>query len=201
VTTREPASISTEPRAGFVAVGRVLGAWGVRGLLRLSSLTDFPDRFAPGSALWLRGERRLVEQSHWRRDSPIVKLTGIDDPEVAAAARGELVEIPESDLHTLPEDSYYEHQLIGLSVYSGDGAEIGTVTGLLPTGANDVLVVAGTAGEYLLPMIDDVVKKVDLEGRRLVVELLEGLSPVARSLPKRRPAKHGRRPVAPEAGI
>jgi 16S rRNA processing protein RimM len=178
----------------------VLGAWGVRGLMRLNSMTDFPDRFAPGSALWLRGERRLVEQSHWRRASPIVKLSGIDDPEVAAAARGELVEIPESDLHTLPEDAYYEHQLIGLSVYS-DGAEIGTVTGMLPTGANDVLVVAGIAGEYLLPMIDDVVKQVDLDGRRLVVELLEGLSPVAPSSPKRRLAKHGRRPAAPEAGL
>jgi 16S rRNA processing protein RimM len=178
-------------------VGQVLGAWGVRGAVRLVSLTDFPERFAKGSRLWFRGEPHVVEQSHWRKESPIVKLSGIDDPETAAAARSQLIEIPESALHPLAVDEFYQHQLIGLSVASGDGVEIGVVTALLPTGANDVLVVKGQAGEYLLPMIDDVIKHVELESGRMLIDLLEGLEPVARApAVKQRPIRRRRRPAA-----
>ena len=180
-----------------MAVGRVLGAWGVHGAVRLESLTDFPDRFAVGARLWIDGEVRIVEHCHWRRGTPIVQLSGIDDPGVARALRGSLVELPEAELHPLGEDEYYQHDLIGLVVTTSSGAEIGRVVSLVPTGANDVLAVEGEAGQYLLPLIEDVVRRVDLSGGTIVVELLDGLAPQpARAFAGTRPPSRRRRPPA-----
>jgi 16S rRNA processing protein RimM len=172
-----PASTSTEPREGFVAIGRVLGIWGVRGALKIEPLTDFPDRFDAGAHVWLAATDRTVESSHARRGALIVKLSGIDSPEEARALRGALIELPEADLHPLGEDEFYQHDLIGLEVRTQAGEVLGEVAELLPTGANDVLVVQGPAGEWLLPLIEDVVQDVDLATREVVVELLPGIEP------------------------
>jgi 16S rRNA processing protein RimM len=183
---RVPASTSTEPREGFVAIGRVLGTWGVRGALKLESLTDFPDRFDPGARLWLGGMERLVESRHTRAGREIVKLTGIDSPEDAESFRGAVIEIPEAELRPLGEDEFYQHDLIGLSVRERSGELLGTVSALLPTGANDVLVVVGPAGEWLLPLIEDVVTFVDLAGGEVRVELLPGIEPRPAKAAKKR---------------
>jgi 16S rRNA processing protein RimM len=175
----------------------VLGAWGVRGALKVEPLTDFPERFARGAQLWLEGEPRRVEHSHAVRGSVIVELSGLDRRELAASLRGRLLELPESELHALGEDEYYQHDLIGLRVRSEAGEELGRVIGLLPTGANDVLVVNGVRGEYLLPLIADVVQRVDVAGGEIVVELLEGLEPQPPRAPSPRPSPdpgRGRRP-------
>lgn len=182
-----PVSISnSEPRPGYVAVGRVQGTWGIHGALRVQSLTDFPDRFTVGATLWLGDEPHRVERSHIHRGAVIVKLSGLDDPDVARSLRGSVLEVPESELHELGEDEYYQHDLIGLHVLTTAGEEIGRVTELLPTGANDVLVVRGERGEYLLPLIADVVRAVDLAAGQVSVELLPGLEPMAPRPPRRK---------------
>ena len=71
---------------------------------------------------------------------------------------------------------YYHHQLIGLNVESDQGQELGTLTGILETGANDVYVVTDSAGkEILLPAIPPVILEVDMGGQRMLVHILEGL--------------------------
>jgi 16S rRNA processing protein RimM len=175
----------------------VLGAWGAHGALRLEPLTDFPDRFATGAHLWVDGERRKIEHSHWLRGTPVLKLAGIDGRETAAALQGSLAEIPEAELHALAEDEYFQHDLIGLRVFDAGGVSLGSVTALLPTGANDVLVVEGEAGQYLLPLIEDVVKQVSLANGTITVELLAGLEPEAPKTSKARAARRPPRPPAP----
>jgi 16S rRNA processing protein RimM len=180
---RKPAG-PAEPRAGFVAVARVLGAWGARGAVRLESLTDFPERFALGAHLWLDGELRPVQHSHWRRDGVVVQFGGVDSREAASALRGALIELPDAELHPLADGQFYQHDLIGLMVQNPAGDELGRVTQLLATGANDVLVAEGPAGEYLIPMIEDVVVRVDVGAGAIAVDLPNGLEP--------RPAPAGR---------
>jgi hypothetical protein len=104
------------------------------------------------------------------------------------------VEWPEGDLPVLGEGVYYQHDLIGLSVQTEDGDLLGSVATLLPTGANDVLVVRGERGEYLVPLIDDVVHRIDLETQTVIVELLPGLepTPVAREHQRGRRARRTR---------
>ncbi|MEN9616023.1 MAG: Ribosome maturation factor RimM, partial [Chloroflexota bacterium] len=70
---------------------------------------------------------------------------------------------------------YFIHQLIGLTVADEAGTEIGRLTEVIQTGSNDVYVVNGPKGEILLPVIPDVIKNVDLDGRSMTVHLLPGL--------------------------
>jgi 16S rRNA processing protein RimM len=179
-----------------VAVGRVLRPWGLRGDLKVESLTDFPDRFEPGARLWLNGVEREVERARWQKGALYLKLSGIDEPSAAEAVRDLLLEIPEQELHELDTDEYYHHQLVGMAVHTSDGAELGTVAEVLSPGGNAVLVVRGAGGEVLLPFIDDVIQSVDVKAGRIRVDVPDGLieEPSARHGRRRHPPSRRHRP-------
>jgi 16S rRNA processing protein RimM len=166
-----------EPSEGYVAVGRVAAPRGVQGELKVEPLTDFSERFDPGQTLWAAGVRREVETSRRHRRQVLLKLSGIDSTHDAEALRGALLEIPASELAALEDGQYYRFQILGMTVQDAGGHDLGTVVDIVHTGANDVYVVHGPQGELLIPAIDDVVRKVDVERRRMVVELMEGLRP------------------------
>jgi 16S rRNA processing protein RimM len=129
------------------------------------------------------GERRTIESARWQKGLVYLRLSGIDDREAAAELGGRLLAIPESELEPLPEGQYYRFQLIGLSVVSREGEELGRVTEVLSTGANDVYVVHGDRGEFLLPATDQVVREIDLETGRMLIDVLPGLLPQPRRKP------------------
>ena len=155
---------------GYVAVGWIAAPWGVRGDLKVQPLTDFPERFQRGAALWVRGRRIEVQRSRWSRGFVYLSLSGIDSRNAAEELRGALLEVRERDLTPLPEGQYYRFQVIGLEVRTPEGRSLGRVADILSTASNDVYVVRGGPQELLIPAIEDVVKEVNLEGGRLVVE-------------------------------
>jgi 16S rRNA processing protein RimM len=187
-----------EPREGYVAAGRVLRPWGLRGHVKVEPLTDFPERFERGARLWLDGVERTVEHARSQTGYLYLKFSGIDDVADAEPYRGLLLEVAEAELPPLDQDEYYHHQLVGLRALSVDGDELGTVTEVLRTGSNAVLVVHGPRGEVLLPFIDDVVKNVDLSSGSVSIELIEGMlaEPVERPvrIPPHRHHARRRRP-------
>jgi 16S rRNA processing protein RimM len=157
-----------------VSVGRVVSAHGIRGDLKVESLTDFPERFRAGSRLWLEGVPRTVERSRQQGKMLVVKLEGIDSRTQAEAQRGKQLMVPQ--VRAIEQESvYYLHDIIGLQVVEESGNALGEVVDVLATGSNDVYVVRGGRGEVLLPALDDVVKEVDLRARRMVVDVPEGL--------------------------
>ena len=168
---------------GYVAMGRVGAPWGVRGAVRVLPLTDRRGQLAAGRTVTVAGERRTIESARWQKGMVYLRLSGIEDREAAAEFRDRLLAIPESELEPLPEGQYYRFQLIGLAVISTDGEELGRVTEVLSTGANDVYVVRGERGELLLPATGEVVRKIDLETGRMVIEALPGLLPQPRRKP------------------
>ena len=95
--------------------------------------------------------------------------------EQAAGLQGAVVEVPEREVSPLQEGCYYYFQIIDLQVYTTQGEWLGTVRDVLSTGANDVYVVQGGEREVLIPALDDVVVEVDVERRRMTVDLPEGL--------------------------
>lgn len=104
----------------------------------------------------------------------VVKLSGVDDRNASEALRGKLLEVPEADLMALPADTYFQHQVVGLTAMTTDGTKLGAVIEVLRTRSNDVYVVRGVR-EYLIPAISDVIKVVDLQNGRLVIEPIPGL--------------------------
>jgi 16S rRNA processing protein RimM len=105
----------------------------------------------------------------------LVSFYGINDPETALKYRGAILNADKSLLPALQKEEYFYEQLIGLTVYTTDGNALGTVSDIFETGSNDVYVVKTPHKEYLIPAIHDVIKEINLEERRITIQILEGL--------------------------
>lgn len=170
-----PPPWSSEPR--FVVVGRVLRPHGVRGELRVEILTDYPERLPSHRVLYIGPEPTpyQVEGIRFHRGAALIKLAGCDDRNAAEELRGQWVQIPIEAAVPLEEGEYYHFQVVGVEVVTTEGEPLGRVAEVIETGANDVYVVHGPRGEVLIPAIEDVVRELDLEARRMIVEILPGL--------------------------
>ncbi len=159
----------------FLIAGKVLAPWGVKGEVKVELMTDFPERFAPSRQVYIDGYPMTIERSRWHNKRMVIKLATIDRFEDAERLRGRYLEIPRSQLYSLPQGHYYQFQLIGLEVWSDKGEPLGNIAEILTTGSNDIYLVRGHHGEFLIPAIEDVVKSVELEQGRIVIELIDGL--------------------------
>lgn len=167
---------SAEPR--FLAVGRISRPHGVRGEVRVELLTDTPERFEWLDAVYV-GEvnprRVAIDTVRYHQGIVLLRLAGYPTRTEAEQLRGELLQIPEAEAVPLEEGEYYLFQLEGLDVYTVGGTLIGRLTQVMETGANNVFVVDGPTGQHLLPDIPDVIKEIDIEGGRIVIQPLPGL--------------------------
>ena len=172
-----------QPRKGYVAVGFVRAPHGIQGELAIDPMTDFPERFLPGSVVLAGDTKYTIRGVRTHQKALLLTLDGIDTRTKAEALRDRLLEVPEGDLPPLEEDAYYRFDIIGLQVVDEAGTILGKIEEVLETGANDVYIVRDAESELLIPAIDSVVKEVDLETRQLVVELIPGLErrPLKRS--------------------
>lgn len=170
-----------EPR--FLAVGQVSGAHGVQGEIKVTILTEDPQRFGQLDRVWLGRDEE--EPAPWplegfrlHKGRALLKLKGCDDRSMAESLRPNLVLIPLEEALPLEGDEYYEHQIVGLEVWTVSGEHLGEIQEILYTGANEVYIVRSSAPggkEILIPAIEDVIVEIDLEAGRLTIEPLEGL--------------------------
>lgn len=155
-------------------MGRVSGAYGVRGWLRVRSDCEPAEQllgYSPWQLKTAEGWRsHVLEGGKSHGAGLVVKLAEVDDREDARALAGADIAVDRSQLPALEEGEHYWSDLIGLAVVTVNGEALGRVTGLLATGANDVLVVAGDR-ERLVPFIDgQVVVEVDCRAGRIEVD-------------------------------
>lgn len=162
---------------GFVAIGRIGGPWGVRGDVKVTLHTDFPDRFKDLESVYLGPDARPYRLVAWRPHNKyvLIRLEGFDDATAAETLRGLWVQIPESQVIPLQGDEHYVYELLGLQVKTTDGRHLGEIAEILFTGANEVFVVWGEAGEILIPYINDVIAREDLDAGEIIVEPVPGL--------------------------
>ncbi len=130
----------------------------------------------------------LEDASGRRRRHEIKKLTSsgkflfleIENVSGVDAARklvGSRLLLPRDRLAAPDADEYYWHDIIGLDVHTTEGRRLGRIEAIFPTGSNDVYVCRGDAGEVLIPATAEVVRQVDLAGRKMIIQPLEGLLP------------------------
>ncbi|MBI2862946.1 MAG: 16S rRNA processing protein RimM [Chloroflexi bacterium] len=158
-----------------MTIGEVVGSWGIRGEIKVSIITQFPDRFAYLASVYLDELPFEVESSRFHKRMVLLKLKGIDSIEGAEKLRGRLVEVPLSEAVPLAEEHYYHYQIIGLDVWTRDGRLIGKIGEILTQPANDVYVVRSEGREFLIPAVEDIVLEIDLNRGRITVEPLPGL--------------------------
>jgi 16S rRNA processing protein RimM len=167
-----------------VALGEIVGAHGLRGEVRVRHFADEPrhllgaTRLAIGADAEGKGAKEYeVEAARTgRRGEVRFELRGVASREAAQALGGLLVTGDPSELEPLPEGEFYWYQLVGCYVESSDGRRIGTVRAIGETGAHDVLVVVDETGaEVLLPTAGDLLREVDVERGRIVIEVVPGL--------------------------
>ena len=159
----------------FVSVGIVLGPWGNQGKFKVHVLTDFPERFAPAAVVYINRHPYTVDDCLWHKGKAIIKLDTVDSIEDIQSLHGQLIEIHHSQLKPLAEGGFYHFQLIGLEVWTTGREKLGHVIEILTPQSNDVYVVHGAKGEILIPAIEDVVKSIDIEEGRIIIEPMKGL--------------------------
>jgi len=161
------------PAPERLVIGRIATPHGTRGEVRMAIVASQPDALRALRTVYIGEDQEpyRVRRLHLIANGKeaILRLTVLTNPEEAAAWRGERVWADLTALPPLPENEYYHYQLLGLDVSDEGGTLLGRLSEIIETGANDVYVVRGPAGEVLLPAIDGVILAVDLEAGAMTV--------------------------------
>ena len=153
----------------MIRVGQIGGAYGLEGAVKVVPLTDFADRFDAGATFLVGGAEREVEWSRPGHPGLVVKLRGVDTRTVADLLRGQYIEVAETAARPLADGHFYHHQVVGLTVLTSSGKQLGTIAEILERPANDVWVSREGVVEHLIPATRDAVVEVDVPGGRVVV--------------------------------
>lgn len=161
----------------YLEIGKVVSTHGLRGELRVDPWCDSPQFLCQFKTLYLKkGETKLSVSSRPHKTIAIVKARGIDTIEEAEKLRGRVLYINRSDARLAPGE-YFIQDLMGLDVIDIDTSKsYGKITDVLKTGANDVYQVTDEKKkDYLIPVIDDVVKEIDINGGKVLIKPLKGI--------------------------
>ncbi|HKJ27812.1 MAG TPA: ribosome maturation factor RimM [Anaerolineales bacterium] len=175
---KEQAGASDWTPPAFLLVGILRRPHGVRGEMIMSVMTDFPERLKPGITLYLGLDRTplTIRSLRHHNRGQIIAFEGLNSREEVGNYRNHELFVRADDRPPLPEGEHYLHEILGLTVVTDQGETLGTVTDLIETGANGVFVVRPDSGkDILIPDIEDVILKIDLEGKQILVHVIEGL--------------------------
>ena len=166
-------------------VGAVASVHGIRGEVKVFPTTDDPAKFKRLKTVMLKTERGQREVKllsvRFFKNMVSVKFEGIETPEEAQKYKGATLWIGRDQAVPLRKNEYYQADLIGLAVITEEGEELGTLTDVLETGANDVYeVTMQDKSRVLFPAIKDCIREVDPENGRMTVHVMEGLLEAAR---------------------
>jgi 16S rRNA processing protein RimM len=162
----------------FLVVGKFGKPHGIHGEIVMDVYTDFPERLQEGVTIFI-GPKFLPLQIIKRRPHArglLMTFDGYQTRDEVAEIRNQLVHVRTADRPQLEAGEYYHHQLLGLNVIDEDGNSLGSIERILETGANDVYVVKDEIGtELLVPGIESVILRIDLNNNQMLVHLLPGL--------------------------
>ena len=163
-------------------VGKIVNTHSLKGEVKVISSTDFEEQcFEKGTELLItRGNQVVkevtVESYRTHKNNLLVKFVGIDSIEEAEKLKNLQIKIDSDNIGELEENEFYFHEIIGCEVFDENGKSLGEISEILTPGANDVWVIKSQNGkEILIPYIEDVVKKIDVENKKIDIEVMEGL--------------------------
>jgi 16S rRNA processing protein RimM len=166
----------TVPETERVTVGTVGKPHGLNGTVVIHPETDNPERFDPGRQVRDDNGRLLtVERRQSSQAVLLVSFVEVADREGAEALRGSSLTIDPQDRRSLGEDEYWPEDLIGMEARDTSGKAIGSIKAVDADAPQSRLTIATPQGDFIVPLVTALVPEVNLAGRYLVVEPIEGL--------------------------
>ena len=161
-------------------VGRIVNTFGIKGMVKVMPFTDDIRRFDKLDKVYIEKNKSKkeykIEEVKYHKNMVLIKFEGIDKIEQAEELRNSYLTVSRDSVEELEEGRYYIVDLLGLDVYTDEQVLLGTLDDIFNTGSNDIYVVKNKEGkQILLPAIEDVIKQVDLENKKIIVHLLPGL--------------------------
>lgn len=160
-----------------IKIGKLVNFHGVRGEVKIMSDSDFlEERFVPGKTVEINGEMLTISSYRTHKKFHMLTFEDVNNMNDITHLKGKDVYIEDDEgVLELAEHEYHVNDIIGLTVINlNDDSELGKISDVIFTGANDVWVIEGNR-EYLIPYIEDVVKTVDFERGIVEITPLEGL--------------------------
>ena len=159
-----------------LVVGRIAKAHGIRGEVAVDVISDAPERFAPGARVYAGDHALTVASSRSHHGRALVFFEEVPDRNAAETLRGVELTIPISEGRKIEDDwSFYPHQLVGLTVTDETGSTLGTMTRVDESPGGDLWVVRAQGRDVLVPAVRDIVREVDLDGKKIVLRPPDGL--------------------------
>ncbi len=164
----------------YLELGQIVNVKGLKGEVKVNSFTDDNTKFERIPKVFIKQKQNLteyeIEDVGYLKNQVILKFKNVDTVEKAEKLRNSYIVVDREIFGELPEGVYYIADLIGLDVYTENNEYLGKVDDIFNTGSNDVYVVKSENGmQKLLPGIDEVIKKIDLESNKIIVNLIKGL--------------------------
>ena len=168
----------------LLEVGKIVNTHGLRGEVKVVPMTDYPEVFEDIDFVYVKKkseyERLDVKGIKYQKNNLIVRFSQITDINMAEKYKNQVIYAEREILGELPEGVYYIADLIGLDIVTEDGEKIGTVSDVFNTGSNDIYEVKREGKKnLLLPVIDDVVLNIDVDGGKITVRMMDGLEDLA----------------------
>lgn len=164
----------------YLEIGQIVNTFGIKGQVKVNPFTEDIKKFDKLNEIYVEKKKELqlfqIENVNYNKHTVILKLKGIDTIEQAEEYRNCYIKIDREKEEKLPEGVYYIVDLLGLDVYTDEGKLLGKVDDIYNTGSNDIYVVKDELGkQILLPGIEEVLKQVDLENKKIIVHIIDGL--------------------------
>ena len=161
-------------------VGQIVNTFGIKGFVKIYPFVNDINRFDDLKKIYVKTKNQEneleIEEVKYQKNMVLIKFKGIETPEDANKLRNAYILIDRKDAIPLEEGEFFIADLLGLPVFLDTGEKLGALEDIYNTGSSDIYVVKNELGkQYLLPYIDDVIKKIDLENSKIIVHLIEGL--------------------------
>ena len=164
----------------YLEIGQIVNTFGIKGMVKVKPFTENVRRFDKLEKVYINNKKSIkeysIEEVKYHKDMVLIKFKGIENPEQANLLRESYLIVDKEKEEPLEEGTYYIVDMIGLEVYTEEGELLGKLEDIFNTGSNDIYVVKNELGkQILLPAISEVIRKIDMENKKMIVHLISGL--------------------------
>ena len=164
----------------YLEIGQIVNTFVIKGMVKVKPFTDNIERFSNLEKIYIKNKsgqtEYKIQEVKYHKNMVLIKFEGIENPEQADLLRNSYLIVDRETEEPLEAGRYYIVDMIGLDVFTDDNEYLGKLEDIYNTGSNDIYVVKNELGkQILLPAIEDVIKNIDMDNKKVIVHLIPGL--------------------------